>query len=55
MRSILESMGYFVAIWLLNASDYGLPQTRRRVFIVGSKKNSNLNDENPPEKIKKAI
>ena len=51
MRSILENLGYHVAIWLLNASDYGLPQTRRRVFIVGSKTNSQLNDEDPPKKI----
>ena len=51
MRSILENLGYHVAIWLLNASDYGLPQTRRRVFIVGSKTNSQLTDEDPPTKI----
>ena len=48
MRKILESMGYCVAIWLLNASDYGLPQTRRRVFIVGSKTNRSLKDQIKP-------
>ena len=53
MRKILESLGYFVAIWLLNASDYGLPQTRRRVFIVGSLKNNKLNDSLHPPKVKK--
>ena len=52
MRMILEDIGYNVAIWLLNASDYGLPQTRRRVFIVGSKNISNLSDDHPPPKIK---
>ena len=41
-------MGYCVAIWLLNASDYGLPQTRRRVFIVGSKTNRSLRDQIKP-------
>ena len=51
MKSILEGLGYNVAIWLLNASDYGLPQTRRRVFIVGSKENMNLNDNDKPLKI----
>ena len=53
MRYILESLGYKVAIWLLNASDYGLPQTRRRVFIVGSTENSFLSDLNKPKEVKK--
>jgi len=53
MRKILEGMGYNVAIWLLNASDYGLPQTRRRVFIVGSKSNKNLNDQIVPPLVNK--
>jgi DNA (cytosine-5)-methyltransferase 1 len=50
MRAILDGLGYNIAIWLLNASDYGLPQTRRRVFIVGSKSNMNINDDNKPLK-----
>lgn len=53
MRQILENMGYNVAIWLLNASDYGLPQTRRRVFIVGSKTKKNLNNKDVPPIITK--
>ena len=33
----LQSMGYHNATsWLLNAADYGVPQTRRRAFLVGS-------------------
>ena len=53
MRKILTSLGYNVAIWLLNASDYGLPQTRRRIIIAGSKINQKLSDENPPKVLTK--
>ena len=36
--SSFKSMGYGNAeAWLLNAADYGVPQARRRAFIVGSK------------------
>lgn len=31
----LEAEGYAVAWWRLNAADYGVPQSRVRVFIVG--------------------
>ena len=53
MRYILDNLGYNVAIWLLNANDYGLPQTRRRVFIVGSKNNSFLQILLNQKKLKK--
>ncbi len=32
---ILSSMGYFVEWQVLNAKDFGVPQNRERVFIVG--------------------
>lgn len=32
-----ESMGFICSSGVLNAADYGVPQTRRRAFIVGSK------------------
>jgi DNA (cytosine-5)-methyltransferase 1 len=35
----LESLGYFVHWKVLNALDFGLPQKRERVFIVGFLKN----------------
>jgi DNA (cytosine-5)-methyltransferase 1 len=35
----LKKKGYFVKYKLLNASHYGVPQKRERVFIFGSKKN----------------
>lgn len=34
MKSILEKMGYIVNAEILNTRDYGVPQTRRRVFVV---------------------
>jgi DNA (cytosine-5)-methyltransferase 1 len=34
----LESLGYFVSWKLLNASDFGVPQNRERIIIVGAKK-----------------
>jgi DNA (cytosine-5)-methyltransferase 1 len=31
----LRGMGYGLSVWNLNAADYGVPQKRRRVFVVG--------------------
>lgn len=33
--SDLEAVGYKFDVWELNCPDYGLPQSRRRLFIVG--------------------
>lgn len=35
--SLFESLGYKVKYKLLNAADYGVPQIRERVIIIGSK------------------
>lgn len=37
--SVLKSLGYFVHYKILNALDFGLPQKRERIFIVGSREN----------------
>lgn len=42
---------YDVSTLLLNAADYGVPQHRQRVFIIGIRKHLNLNIT-PPEKLK---
>src|SRR5690606_11277219 len=31
-----QKIGYTVNIWELNAANYGVPQIRERIFIVGS-------------------
>jgi DNA (cytosine-5)-methyltransferase 1 len=35
--SKFDKMGYRVTYWLLNSTDYGVPQKRWRVFIVGNR------------------
>lgn len=35
-------MGYNVNYQILNSADYGVPQTRKRVFFVGLKNGENL-------------
>ncbi len=39
----LESLGYYVEVHKLNAAEFGVPQSRRRVFFIGSKNNILLN------------
>ena len=48
--SQFEDAGYDVFIHLLNASEYGVPQDRKRVFYVGFRKDLNIIFDNPPEK-----
>ena len=38
----LEELGYDVEWRVINAADYGMPQKRKRVFILGYKKGSNI-------------
>ena len=42
MLSSLASLGYSVEWRVVNAADYGMPQRRRRVYILGYKKNTPL-------------
>jgi DNA (cytosine-5)-methyltransferase 1 len=61
IAEVFSEIGYHVNIPLkLNAEDYGVPQKRRRIFIIGSLKNVNLkapkilfseNSENLPKPI----
>ena len=45
----MNNLNYNVSWTLLNSKDFGVPQARKRVFIVGTKK-SNVNLTNFPEK-----
>lgn len=40
MLSTLNSLGYMVEWRIINAAEYGMPQRRRRIFILGYKKGS---------------
>jgi DNA (cytosine-5)-methyltransferase 1 len=37
IKQELRNAGYGVTHWVLNAADFGVPQRRKRVFIVGSR------------------
>ncbi|MCR4661154.1 MAG: DNA (cytosine-5-)-methyltransferase [Clostridia bacterium] len=37
IKNIFESLGYDIHWQILNAADYGIPQNRRRLFVVGFK------------------
>src|SRR3989344_5379192 len=45
--SLFESLGYKVQYKLLNAADYGAPQIRERVIIIGSKMKNNFKYPDP--------
>lgn len=47
--SKFEDAGYDVFIHLLNASDYGVPQDRKRVFYIGFRKDLNIKFNEPPK------
>ena len=42
MLSSLTNLGYAVEWRVINAGEYGMPQRRRRVFILGYHKNSRI-------------
>ena len=41
--SMIDSMGYQVKHDVLNAVSFGVPQTRKRLFIVGTRRDSSIN------------
>jgi DNA (cytosine-5)-methyltransferase 1 len=47
IKQSFEALGYFVEIWLLNAAEYGVPQIRERVFIVGNNQKKEIGS--PPK------
>ena len=44
MLASLDNLGYAVEWRVVNAADYGFPQRRRRVFILGYKKGTKIYD-----------
>lgn len=42
ITEIFESLGYDIQYKVLNAKDYGIPQDRRRLFVVGFKNKTNF-------------
>ena len=49
IKSVFDSLNYDLKFDVLNASDYGIPQTRRRLIVVGTKKKLKANYEFPPK------
>ncbi len=47
IKGIFDSLGYHYKFAVLNAADYGVPQTRRRLFVVGFK--DKIDFEFPPK------
>lgn len=47
IKEVFDSLGYKIKYDVLNASDYGIPQTRRRLFVVGFRKDVTF--EMPPQ------
>ena len=45
MLASLRDLGYVVEWRIINAADYGMPQRRRRIFILGYKKGTPLANE----------
>lgn len=50
---LFDNAGYKVFKDLLNASDYGVPQDRKRVFYIGFRKDLGINDFIFPKPVKK--
>ena len=52
VQSVFDELGYHYKYQVLDAKDYGIPQGRRRVFVVGFKNIENYNKFEFPKPIK---
>lgn len=50
IEQLFKALGYVLNADVLNASDYGVPQSRRRAFILGTKKSEPLKLPEPLQK-----
>ena len=48
IKQVFDELGYDYKFDVLNAADYGIPQTRRRLFVVGFRKDLNVLFNFPP-------
>ncbi len=53
--NINEEFGYTIHVDVLNAVDFGVPENRERLFIVGTRKDLNLNWEYPKPTTEKKL
>lgn len=53
IKKVFDSLGYSYKFEVLNSADYGIPQTRRRLFVVGFRNDLDIDMDNfifPPQK-----
>ena len=48
IKQVFDELGYDYKFDILNAADYGIPQIRRRLFVVGFRKDLNMSFNFPP-------
>ena len=53
IKEAFSGVGYTCQVWLLNAADYGVPQMRQRVFIVGNRFGGIIEKPQPTHSIEK--
>lgn len=54
INQVFDDLNYSVQTFVLNSIDYGIPQDRKRIFVVGFKENVNIN-EPPKIELKKYV
>lgn len=54
MRDLMDKAGYKTDFKILNAADYGVPQNRRRVILIGWNKKSGINSYPLPPEVERS-
>src|SRR5690348_4269148 len=50
-----KKLGYFVEVWIVIAAQYGVPQVRERIFIVGHHKGSEIGQPKPSHYLEPSV